>query len=86
MLDKSVASVDPGTEDRIQQSVASLAAGRTVVVIAHRLQTVLNVDRIVVVERGRVVGIGRHADLLADCPAYRDLAAVQGLLTEGQPA
>lgn len=78
ILDEAVAAVDPGTEDRIQRALSSLVAGRTVLVIAHRLTTIAAADRIVVVEHGRIAGIGTHTKLLGDCPAYADLAAQQG--------
>ncbi|KAB1642573.1 ABC transporter ATP-binding protein [Gulosibacter chungangensis] len=79
ILDEAVAAVDPGTEDRIQAALSTLLAGRTVIVIAHRLSAIANADRIVVVDRGTVVGSGGHDSLLLTCDEYRVLAAVQGL-------
>lgn len=77
ILDEAVAAVDPGTEDQIQQALAHLVAGRTVIVIAHRLSTVTSADRIVVVRDGRVAGSGRHTELLEGCDAYRELVSAQ---------
>jgi ATP-binding cassette subfamily B protein len=85
VLDEAVASVDPGTEDRIQAALSTLAAGRTVIVIAHRLATVTGVGRIVVMDGGRVAGVGTHVELLDGCPEYRALAKAQGLLTATDP-
>jgi ATP-binding cassette subfamily B protein len=78
VLDEAVASVDPGTEDRIQRAIASLAAARTVIVIAHRISTVQAADRIVVLGEGRVAGVGTHDELVAACPEYAALAQEQG--------
>ncbi|MEV1293763.1 ABC transporter ATP-binding protein [Pseudonocardia sp. NPDC049635] len=75
VLDEAVASVDPDTEARIQQAIGSLAAGRTVIVIAHRLDTVRDVDQIVVLDQGRVDGVGSHEELLGASPVYRRLRA-----------
>ncbi|MFD0994265.1 ATP-binding cassette subfamily B protein [Pseudoclavibacter chungangensis] len=74
VLDEAVASVDPATEARIQSALAVLMRGRTTIVIAHRLSTVRGADTIVVVEGGRVAGIGTAAELHDSSPAYRALA------------
>ena len=73
LLDEAVASVDPDTEARIQAALSRLARGRTVLVVAHRLETIRGADRIVVVDRGRVDGVGTHAELLDESPVYRRL-------------
>ncbi|TNM59523.1 ABC transporter ATP-binding protein [Aliirhizobium smilacinae] len=64
ILDEATSALDSETERAIQQSLADLAHGRTTLVIAHRLATITNADRIVVVEDGRIVEEGRHEDLL----------------------
>ena len=51
--------------------------GRTVIAIAHRLSTIMKADKIVVLEHGKMVGIGRHDDLLVSCPLYRRLYETQ---------
>ena len=73
ILDEAVASVDPATEVRIQRAIRALAAGRTVVVIAHRLSTVQHADRIVVLADGAVDGVGTHDELLRGSAVYREL-------------
>ncbi|MFF2087433.1 ABC transporter ATP-binding protein [Nocardia sp. NPDC058176] len=73
ILDEAVSAVDPDTEARIQQALQTLAAGRTVLVIAHRLDTVRHVDQIVVLEHGRVDATGTHSELLARSATYRRL-------------
>jgi hypothetical protein len=77
ILDEATSALDTATEHAIQQSLLELAAGRTSLITAHRLATIRDADRIVVVERQGVVGQGRHAELLAAGGAYRRLHDVQ---------
>lgn len=77
ILDEATSAVDNETEAAIQRSMERIAADRTTIVIAHRLSTVRNADRIVVLERGRVVEEGRHDDLVARGGVYAQLWAVQ---------
>jgi ATP-binding cassette subfamily B protein len=77
ILDEATSALDTETERAIQQSLSDLAAGRTSLVIAHRLATIRDADRIVVVDRHGVVEQGRHDDLLAAHGAYRRLHDVQ---------
>jgi ATP-binding cassette subfamily B multidrug efflux pump len=73
ILDEATASVDTLTEALIQEALRRLLRGRTALVIAHRLSTVLDADRICVVEAGRIVAQGRHEELLAQGGLYREL-------------
>jgi ATP-binding cassette, subfamily B, bacterial MsbA len=73
VLDEATSSLDSESEALVQVALEHLMRGRTTFVIAHRLSTVLNADRIVVLERGRVVQMGRHAELLAKGGLYADL-------------
>lgn len=77
VLDEATSSVDPVTERRIQESLDRLMRGRTSLVVAHRLSTITSADRILVLERGRIVQEGRHADLLAAGGLYRALYDLQ---------
>ena len=77
LLDEATASVDPGTEIQVQRALTTLLAGRTAIVIAHRLSTVRDADRILVVQAGRIVEQGRHEDLVAQGGGYADLYALQ---------
>ncbi len=77
VLDEATSSVDPGTERRLQQSMDRLLAGRTSLIIAHRLATVVGADRILVVSHGRIVEEGTHAELYERDGIYRDLFDLQ---------
>jgi|AGTN01.1.fsa_nt_gi ABC-type multidrug transport system, ATPase and permease components len=78
VLDEATAFADPLSERAIHEALANLCQGRTVVTIAHRLATLRHADRIVVMDDGRIVGQGVHADLLRDCPIYARLWEAHG--------
>jgi len=73
LFDEPTAHLDPATERDLGVAIADLAAGRTMITIAHRLATVRNADRILVIDRGRIVEAGRHEDLLAARGLYARL-------------
>ncbi|PAU56781.1 ABC transporter transmembrane domain-containing protein [Pseudomonas indica] len=77
LLDEATSALDAESEHLIQQALPRLMKGRTTLVIAHRLATVRNADRIAVIERGRLVAVGSHAELMVDNPLYARLAALQ---------
>jgi ATP-binding cassette subfamily B protein len=77
LLDEATSSLDSESERLVQDALEKLMRNRTTLVIAHRLATAINSDRIVVIERGRIAGIGRHAELLRDNALYARLAALQ---------
>ncbi|MGP9788520.1 ABC transporter ATP-binding protein [Roseinatronobacter sp. NSM] len=77
LLDEATSALDAKSEAFVQEALNKLAAGRTTIVIAHRLSTVRNADKIVVMDRGRVVEQGSHAELLALGGAYARLYAIQ---------
>jgi ATP-binding cassette subfamily B protein len=80
LLDESTSSLDGLNEQRMREAIDAVAAGRTLIVIAHRLSTVVDSDHIVVMDHGRVVGQGTHSELVATTPLYRDLAKHQLLV------
>jgi subfamily B ATP-binding cassette protein MsbA len=77
ILDEATSDLDAESEFMVQQALTDLMHGRTVLVIAHRLATVRNADRIVVVHEGRIAEVGRHDELLAREGLYRRLYALQ---------
>ena len=77
ILDEATASVDVTTERRIQKSMAELLAGRTAIIVAHRLSSILKADKILFFKNGRIVAQGRHEELLAGLPEYGDLVRLQ---------
>lgn len=80
LLDESTSSLDGVNEQRMRDAIDAVATGRTLIVIAHRLSTVVDSDRIVVLDHGQVVGQGTHSELVASTPLYRDLAKHQLLV------
>jgi ATP-binding cassette subfamily B protein len=89
LLDEATSSLDASSERLVQHALEKLMERRTTIIIAHRLATVLKADRIVVVNEGRVVASGTHAELLATSPLYARLAELQfgaaGAVEEEKP-
>ena len=77
LLDEATSALDTESEWHVQQALKEIMQGRTTVVIAHRLSTVINADRIIVMEEGGVVDSGRHDELIARCDLYQRLARLQ---------
>ena len=80
LLDESTSSLDGLNEQLLREAIDAVAEHRTLLVIAHRLSTVVDSDHIVVLDRGEVVGTGTHSELVATTPLYRDLAKHQLLV------
>ena len=79
ILDEATSALDSVTEAKLQETFEKLSEGRTTIIIAHRLSTVRNADRIAVVEGGRIVELGSHAELMEKNGAYAELVRTQEL-------
>jgi subfamily B ATP-binding cassette protein MsbA len=72
LLDEATSSLDAETENKIQKAISYLTKGRTTIVIAHRLSTILNADKIYVIDKGNVIGEGKHEELLSTSQVYKN--------------
>jgi ATP-binding cassette subfamily B protein len=77
LLDEATASLDPENEAQVQEAISRLIRGKTVVVIAHRLRTIANADKIVVLEDGRLLEQGTHGELLQEKGLYERMVGIQ---------
>lgn len=77
IFDEATSALDPDSEAIIRQNLSRIAAGRTVIIVSHRLSTLVDADAILVVERGKIADIGRHDQLVSRCMTYRHLWSQQ---------
>jgi ATP-binding cassette subfamily B protein len=80
LLDESTSSLDGANEQMMREAIDRVSIDRTLLIIAHRLSTVVDCDQIIVLENGKVVGIGTHSELVKSTPLYRELAKHQLLV------
>ena len=80
VFDDAFSALDVHTDARVRAALQQTAAGATVIIVTQRISTVTTADQIVVLEEGRVAGVGRHDALVCDCPAYAEFVASQELV------
>ena len=73
ILDEATAYAEPESEAQIQEAISRLVREKALIVVAHRLSTIRNANQILVIDGGRLIGRGKHPDLLEGCPLYRKL-------------
>ena len=77
LFDDCFSALDAATDARLRAALREETTDSTVVIVAQRVSTILDADQIVVLDAGRVVGVGRHRELLGTCPAYREIVTSQ---------
>ncbi|MGL4220380.1 MAG: ABC transporter ATP-binding protein/permease [Shewanella sp.] len=85
LLDEATSALDALSEQKVKQALDELMAGKTTLIIAHRLATVINADRIIVFDKGRIVASGKHQTLMQTNALYREFASLQLLTDEVSP-
>lgn len=86
LLDEATSALDAVSEIKVKQALDSLMAQRTTAIIAHRLATVINADRIFVIDKGQLVASGTHSELMTSNELYREFASLQLLMDNDEPA
>ncbi|MFW0794347.1 ABC transporter ATP-binding protein [Gordonia sp. CPCC 205515] len=82
LFDDAFSALDLTTDARLRAALKPATASSSVIIVAQRISTILDADQIVVLDRGRIVGLGRHDDLLATCPTYAEIAESQMSIQE----
>ena len=77
IFDEATSALDTDSENNVQIAIEKATKNKTVIMIAHRLSTIIGCDKIIVMEQGKVVGIGTNSELLISCDRYKDLYNLQ---------
>jgi ABC-type multidrug transport system fused ATPase/permease subunit len=85
VMDEATASIDAKTENLIQESINQVLEGKTAVIVAHRLASVVNCDEILLFDNGEIIARGTHEELLKESAEYRKLVELQFMRTDSQP-
>ena len=83
IFDEATSALDPESEAEIQKNITDISAGRTMIIVSHRLSMLRHADCILVLEQGRLVGSGSHEELYTQCPQYQTLWDKQHQVREG---
>ena len=83
ILDDSISAVDTDTEKTILENLKNTRQGRTTILIAHRISTIENMDKIIFIDDGKLVALGSHEELYSACPEYHRMVELQKLEEEG---
>ena len=82
ILDDSLSAVDTKTEKNLLQNLQKERGGKTTILIAHRISTIEQMDKIIYIDDGKIIAVGTHEELLATCPSYEAMAELQKLEAE----
>ncbi len=77
LLDEATSSLDADSEEKVQNAIINLTKNKTTLVIAHRLSTIIKADKIIVLNKGKIVSVGNHSELLKNSPVYKNLYSKQ---------
>ena len=81
IFDDTFSALDAITEKKSRQQIKKMLDGKTVLMVAQKIETIKDADQIIVLDKGKVAGIGKHDELLSGCKEYRDIYATQSYLS-----
>ena len=79
ILDEATSSLDSEAEKKVQNAIEKIMEKRTSIIIAHRLSTIQNCDKIIIIDNGKIIGKGKHDDLIKNNPSYKKLIEMQNI-------
>ncbi len=82
IFDDTFSALDASTEKKARESITKMLKGKTVLMVAQKIATIMDADQIIVLDKGKIAGIGKHEELLATCPEYREIYETQCYLKE----
>jgi len=79
LFDDAFSALDVHTDARVRAALSEISGGATVIIVSQRISTVVDADQVIVIDDGRIVGVGTHESLLSDCPTYAEFAESQSV-------